>query len=199
MKSSLLSLAVGVLFLAACAPTYVRDTDVPTLDKPAMSTGLDRTDLDRLFNESLQSLMSSALPGEWQKAALSGKKPAVAVFPILNETTEHIDVQLEALLSKLETQLVGTGSVTVVSRQRQKELAEELRLQESAVFDPSQAAKMGRMLGARYYVTGKIYDSAELTKKARRVQYFLFMQALDVETSAVLWQKESALSKGLIR
>jgi penicillin-binding protein activator len=195
--SSLLIL-VSVL-ASACSPKYVRDTDVPDLDKPAMSTGLDRADLDRLFNANIQNLLNSPAMMDWQQAAKGGKKTTVAIFPIQNDTTEHIDTQLNALLSKLETQLVGTGAVRVVSRERQQKLAEELRLQESAVFDQAQASKMGRMLGAKQYVTGKIYDSAERTKKARRVQYFLFMQVVDVETSEVTWQNEASLSKGLLK
>lgn len=200
MTRTLALTAVAAVFLSGCSAKYVRDTDVPTLDKPAMSTGLDRADLDRLYNENIANLLSSPVMAEWQNAAVrTGKKPAVAIFPIVNETTEHIDTQLDALLSKLETQLVGTGALAVVSRQRQQQLAEELRLQQSGAFDAAQSAKLGRMLGAKYYVTGKIYDSAERTKGARRVQYFLFMQVIELETSLVAWQKEAALSKGLLK
>ena len=164
------------------------------------STGLDRADLERLYNENIQTLLASPVMAEWQNAAVkTGKKSVVAIFPIVNETTEHIDTQLDALLSKMETQLVGTGALSVVSRQRQQQLAEELRLQQSGAFDAAQPAKLGRMLGAKYYVTGKIYDSAERTKGARRVQYFLFMQVIELETSLVAWQKEAALSKGLLK
>jgi hypothetical protein len=31
------------------------------------------------------------------------------------------------------------------------------------------------------------------------VQYFLFMQVIELETSLVAWQKEAALSKGLLK
>lgn len=199
MKRFLSVVAVAGILTGCGGAKYVRDTDVPTLDKPAMSTGLDRADLDRLYNENVQALLNSPVMAQWQLAHASGKKPTVAIFPMVNETTEHIDTQLSALLSKLETQLVGTGSVAVVSRERQQQLADELRIQTSAAFDPAQAAKLGRMLGAKYYVTGKVYDSAERVKNARRVQYFLFMQVIELETSVVAWQKESSLSKGLLR
>ena len=50
---------VLVVWSLGCGPSYVRDTDVEGLDEDAMSTGLDRSDLDRLFGENLESLFGS--------------------------------------------------------------------------------------------------------------------------------------------
>ena len=38
-------------------------------------------------------------------------------------------------------------------------------------------------LGVRYVVTGKVFSSDERQDKERRVQYFMFIQVLEVETS----------------
>lgn len=204
-RHSLLQRALGgallasALFAVGCGgPAYVRDSDLPELDEYAMSTGLDKRDLERLFNENTKSLMASGAMQRWKDASRDGKEVTVAIFPVKNETSEHIDSQLSALLSKFETQLVNGGYVTVISRERQERLIEELRLQQSAAFDPDKAAQLGRQLGAQYFVTGKIYDSAEKSGSERRVQYFLFMQAIDVETGAVRWQNEANLTKGLV-
>ena len=48
-------------------------------------------------------------------------------------------------------------------------------------------------------VTGRIVDNAERTADARRVQYFMFMQALDVATGAIVWQNEAAITKALVQ
>ncbi|MGQ0645784.1 MAG: penicillin-binding protein activator LpoB [Elusimicrobiota bacterium] len=198
MRAFFLSLLAGSI-LAGCGPKYVRQSDVPDIDEAAMSTRLDRKDLDQLFQANIENLLGSPQMAAWQKMTAEGKKPVVAIFPIKNDTSEHIDTQLSALLSKMETRLVSTGAVSVVSHERQRQLAEEMRVQESAVFDPAQAARMGRMLGAKFFVTGKIYDNTEMSKKRRRVQYFLFMQAVETETSLVGWQNEAELTKGLVK
>jgi len=192
--------AFVALFLAACAggPSYVRDTEMKEIDEYAMSTGLDRRDLDRLFDDNAKSLLSSGIMSTWKERSHVGKLAAVAIFPIKNETTEHIDRQLDALLSKFETRLVNAGFLNVISHERQRTLVEELRLQQSAAFDPIQAARLGKQLGAHYFVTGKIYDNAERTGSERRVQYFLFMQVIDVETGAIRWQNEAKLTKALV-
>ena len=188
------------LALSACGggPAFVRGSEDPELDEYAMSTGLDKRDLEKLFDENAKSLLDSGAMRRWKDQAQGGKEPTVAIFPVVNETSEHIDSQLQALLSKFETQLVNSGYVTVISHERQRMLVDELAKQQSAAFDPDKAAQLGKQLGAQYFVTGKVYDSAEKSGDERRVQYFLFMQAVDVETGAIRWQNEANLTKGLV-
>ena len=59
-------------------------------------------------------------------------------------------------------------------------------------------AAVGRQLGVKYIVTGKVYTTDEVFKKERRVQYYLFMQVLEVETSAILFQNKAALTKAIL-
>lgn len=193
-----LALLVSTALLPACGPSYVRGSEMPELDEYAMSTGFDKRDLETLFNKNQKSLMASGAMRRWKDAARSGKELQVAIFPVKNETSEHIDSELAALLSKFETTLVNSGEVTVISRERQRGLIEELRLQQGAAFDPDKAAQLGRQLGANYFITGKIYSASEKSSDERRVQYFLFMQAIEVETGAVRWQNEANLTKGLV-
>lgn len=191
-------LATSLLTACGGGPAYVRGSEVPELDDYAMSTGLDKRDLEKLFNTNSKSLLESGAMRRWKDASRDGKEPTVAIFPVKNETSEHIDSQLSALLSKFETKLVNSGYVTVISRERQEQLIKELRLQQSAAFDPDKAAQLGKQLGAQYLITGKVYDSSEQSGRERRVQYFLFMQAIDVETGAIRWQNEANLTKGLV-
>ncbi len=192
------SLILLPFLLWSCGPSVVRGGDHPEVDEAALSTGLDKKDLMKLFNTNAESLLKSGAMKRWQSASREGKEPTVAIFPVKNETSEHIDSQLQALLSKFETQLVNSGYVTVISYERQKTLVKELKIQQSAAFDPGKAAQLGKQLGAQYFVTGKVYDSAEKSGSERRVQYFLFMQAVDVETGAIRWQNEANLTKALI-
>jgi len=47
-------------------------------------------------------------------------------------------------------------------------------------------------------VTGKVFAADERQKDERRVQYFMFIQVLDVETSAILFQFKTSVTKALI-
>ncbi len=191
---------IALTAATACGePQYVRDTEEPRLDDYTMSLRFDRKDLDRLYEENSDVMMKSAIIKQWERDAASGNPPVVAVFPINNETSEHIESQLDALLSRIETDLVNKSPVDVVSHENQPELIAEIKRQQSEVYDPSRLATYGKQLGAQYFVTGKVYDSAERVGDERRVQYFMFLQVIDVSTGAIKFQNESGLTKGLIR
>lgn len=195
----ILTFCSTLLALTACGgPAFVRGDEVPELDEYAMSTGLDKKDLEKLFKENADSLMKGGAMHRWKNAARDGNEAKIAIFPIKNETSEHVDSQLQALLSKFETTLVNSGHVTVISREMQNTLIAELRKQQGAAFNPDNSAQLGKQLGAQYFITGKVFDSAEKSGDERRAQYFLFMQAVEVETGVVRWQNEANLTKGLI-
>ena len=189
-----LSLLVG--WTLGCGPTYVRGSENPDLDNYAMSTGLDKRDLEQLFDTNIESFMGSAVVQRWKA---DPEPPVVSLFPVANETSEHIRDQLDALLSKMETKLINSGVATVVDHARQAELIAEVHRQQGGAFDETQSAEVGRQLGAKFFLTGKVYDSAERTGGERRVQYFLFMKIVEVETGVVRWQNEANVTKGLVK
>jgi len=196
----LAAIALGLPLLAACAPEVVRGgagTAKPNLDAAAMSVGLDREDINYLVAENIESLSKSRF---WNRdIETAPAPPVVAIWPIENRTTQHLDDQLLTILSSIETSLVQSGDVRVVNRMRQEELAREIGLQRSGMFDPATAQQLGKQLGAEYFVTGRITSVDEKLDKARRLQYSLFMQVLQIETGLVMWQHEATRSKEIRR
>ncbi len=201
IKPSASTLTAGVLFAlcASCAgpqPTYVRGDDVPGIDEPAMSTGLDRRDLEGLLSENMAHMTGS--PWYDEVGQQRGDRPTVAILPMENWTTEHIEPQLQALLGMVETDLVNSNRFTVIAASLRDTILEELRLQQGEEFDQTRAVQVGRQLGVHYFLTGRVVDNTERTASVRRVQYFMFMQAIDVETGAIAWQNQSELTKAII-
>lgn len=194
VSSSVLAFAVAALSVSTmgCGKEYVRGSNDPTIDNPAMSTGLDKEDIQKMLSENLNHLRNSPVMEVWRG---NRGKDTVAIFPFQNATSEHIDSQLGAALSETETWMVESGVVTVISRERQREMIAEVEGQQNAVFNPANVTKYGRQMGAKYIITGKAQAAAERTDDARRVQYFLFMQVVEVETSVVRWQHKSYVTK----
>jgi uncharacterized protein (TIGR02722 family) len=196
-----LVLTIAALSLAACSgPRAVRGgpgTDLPNLDKAAMSTGLDREDLDYLFRDNLDKMMSSRA---WASFRTAPDAPVVAIWPIRNDTTEHIENQLNTLLATVESRMVESGDVLVVSRERQREMAQEVGLQHTnAVYDPATVARLSKQVGAQYFLTGKVQAVDERADGERRVQYTLTLQLIEVETSIIRFQNTSARTKAIVR
>ena len=131
----------------------------------------------------------------WQ----SENGPAVAVMPLRNETSEHVDSALDALISDIETTLVNAGHVRVISLEQPA--ADDRRDAPPVQRTPSirrRSRNWGKQVGARYFVTGKVFTADERHEDERRVQYFMFMQVLDVETGEILFQNKTQVTKALI-
>jgi uncharacterized protein (TIGR02722 family) len=193
------SLLCGALLLGALGcggPKAVRGSDTPGLDHAAMSTGLDRRDLSQMLRENLDAMKGSRAYQQWS----AENRPPVSVLPIQNETSEHIDSALGALITEIETQLINTAPVRVISMQDQKQLMEEIQRQQHSqgAFDTAQVASWGKQLGARYVITGKVFSTDERAPNARRVQYYLFIRVVAVETGEVLFQNQAAVTKAII-
>lgn len=159
-----------------------------------MGTGLDKRDLQKLLSENMNALQSSAVVKRWENE----EQPTLSVLPFRNETSEHIEGSLDALISDVETTLINGGHVRVISIQQQQELLAEIKKQQGDGYDQGQNATWGKQLGAKYIVTGKVYTSDEVFDNERRVQYFLFMQVLEVETGQILFQNKAGLTKAII-
>lgn len=203
MRSSLClvllaGLAGGTL---GCKPKAVRGgpgTENPNLDQGAMSTTLDRVDIEYLVDENLKAMFASPFWARDVQGSPEGP-PIVAIWPIKNATDQHLDDQMLTLLSEIETQMINSGAVNVVSRERQAEMVEEAQLQNTDLYNPQTAARLGAQLGAKYYITGKITSTDERFDGERRVQYSLFLQVIEVETSMIKFQHTSERSKAIVR
>lgn len=137
-------LPVAVLgALPACGgKEVVRGAHDPSIDSHAVSTGLDKDDIQRALSETLNNLRAAPVMNEWRA---THPPPIVAIFPFQNTTSEHIDSMLAAMLSEAETWLVESGTVSVVSRERQAQMIREVEGQQNAVFNPAKIATYGRL------------------------------------------------------
>lgn len=197
--SRVLSAALGLLLLATlgCAPQAMRGgegTENPDLDRPALSVKLDREDINYLVADYLKNLEASRF---WTRVVAEADRPLVAIWPITNETSQHIDDQMTTLLSSIETALVNTGEVRVVDRSRQEALVREIGMQQGAAFNPASAQRLGEQLGVQYFFTGKISSVDEKLNKIRRIQYSLFLQVVTIETGIIEFQNEVTRSKAV--
>ena len=187
-------LTLSSLSSLGCGKEVVRGSNDPSIDNNALSTGLDKDDIQRALKETLNNLRAAPVMNEWRS---TNPPPNVAIFPIQNSTSEHIDSMLDALLGEAESWLVESGTVQVISRERQTQMIREVEGQQTAAFNPAHAAKYGKQLGAKYFITGKISGNDERSEDMRRVQYFLFLQVIDVETSAIKWQRKTYITKAI--
>jgi TolB-like protein len=110
-------------------------------------------------------------------------RPGIAVLPFTNggsyganrEDLEALQVGVQELLL---TELNASGNLRVVERSRIRLILEEQGLAEAGRVDAATAARVGRIVGARYVVTGVFIDLNGDFRMDGRI--------VDVETSEIL-------------
>jgi hypothetical protein len=191
--SFLLSLLISSLVtVSGCGGNEV--VRGPASDSAALSTGIDKDDIQRMLSENLNNLRAAPIMNDWRAR---NPKANVAVFPFQNSTTEHIDSQLDAILSEAETWLIDSQVVDVIARDRQGEMINEVKTQHTDAFDPNTVVKYGKQMGIKYALTGKVQANDERSEDMRRVQYFFFMRVIDIETGAIKWQHKAYVTKAI--
>jgi PBP1b-binding outer membrane lipoprotein LpoB len=170
----------------------VRDSQDPSIDAHAMSTGLDKDDMQRSLQKLLNNMRAARVMNQWRN---DRGEDVVAIAPFINSTSEHIDSQLDVMLADTETWLIQSSVVRVISRERQLEMIRQVESSQHPIFDPKHIPQYGKQLNAKYYITGKVGAADERTEDARRVQYFIFMQVINVETSEIEWQDKAEITK----
>jgi curli biogenesis system outer membrane secretion channel CsgG len=114
----------------------------------------------------LAVLLPAAAPAGETKET-KAKKPRIAIldFPATRNAYSHCGGwgnnagAMSDALRDLFTSAISekaNGKLRIVERERLKELRSELAFQQSDEVDPASAQKVGKLLGARYVLTGKI-------------------------------------------
>ncbi|MDX2014531.1 MAG: CsgG/HfaB family protein [Myxococcaceae bacterium] len=106
----------------------------------------------------LPALLSLALVS----GAADTDKPVIAVLYFENNSgSAELDLMRKGLADLMVTDLVAWDGVTVVERERLEAVLGELKLQKTKAFDQAKAVQVGRFLGARYLLSGKMFVQAD--------------------------------------
>ncbi len=128
----------------------------------------------------------------WQRLAISKEKAAytLAYVPLFNEML--YTVQLGGAPGQVEEQLSGTLKVALldlkdplimlVDRDNTHEILDEQQRNMQGTYDDRYVAEAGKLLGARYVLTGRVLRFDDILQKQIEVQ----IQMIDAETGRIL-------------
>ncbi|MDR1509175.1 MAG: CsgG/HfaB family protein [Synergistaceae bacterium] len=89
--------------------------------------------------------------------SVADAKPTLAVKTFENKTGEgSLDPPSGAITDMMTTELYDTGVFRLVERESIYLVAEELRLAQSGLMDTDTAPEIGKLVGAKYQMTGSI-------------------------------------------
>lgn len=105
------------------------------------------------------------------------RKPTVAILYFDYDKTDDMEVLKKGLAQMLITDLGGHPNVILVERARIQAVFDELKLTEMKKIDPATAAKVGKVLGAKYVLIGGFFAFAG--------QLQINTRLFDTETTAI--------------
>jgi TolB-like protein len=129
------------------------------------------------------TLMAFALPAMAAAQATVDARPGVAVLPFTNGGSygpgkEDMDALQVGLQSMMLTELAQNSALRIVDRGKIRDLMAEQDLGATGRVDAETAARIGKIVGARYVVTGGFVDLFG--------DFRLDSRIVDVETTEVL-------------
>ncbi len=90
--------------------------------------------------------------------AFAGGQPAVAVLYFRNQGNPELEVFRVGLAEMLASDLAGTPGVRIIERVEVQATLDELELGHSGIVDPTTAARIGKLVGARWLLMGSYFE-----------------------------------------
>ncbi len=135
----------------------------------------------------LGGMLAAPLAAQKTEKGAPDRRPGLAVFPFTNggsfgkdkEDLAPLEVGIQQMLL---TELSQNQALRIVDRSVLKQILEEQNLGTSGRVDPATAARVGKLVGARYVITGVFMDLNGHFRMDGRI--------VDVETGEVLKGQE---------
>lgn len=126
-------------------------------------------------------------------------KPILIVYPVVNETSEHISTA--GITDEIRMKLLKSGKFRFISDDQRTNIQRETSYQYEGYVDPAQRVEQGRQTGADYILSGTLRSiNKEQPKQVRlfkkeRVYYSLDLTITDLKTGEIVYADEAELAR----
>jgi uncharacterized protein (TIGR02722 family) len=110
-----------------------------------------------------------------------------------NDTDEHVNTR--TIMEKIRTKLINSGTAKFVDDQAVSDILEQLKLQQSGLFDNAAVAKVGKLVGAKLILRGTISSIRKRTERTDIIYYNITLQIVNIETGEILWTDEKEIQR----
>lgn len=110
-----------------------------------------------------------------------------------NDTDEHVNTR--TIMEKIRTGLIKNGVAVFVDDQAVSDILNQLRLQQSGLFDDRSAARVGKLVGAKIILRGTLSSIRKRTSRTDIIYYNITLQIVNIETGEILWTDEKEIQR----
>jgi penicillin-binding protein activator len=126
-------------------------------------------------------------------------KPVLIVYPVVNETSEHISTA--GITDDIRMKLLNSGKIRFINEQQRANIQMETGYQNQGYVDPALRVEQGRQLGADYILSGTLRSIKKnqpkqwrLYKK-ERIYYSLDLALTDLKTGEIVYADQAELAR----
>jgi uncharacterized protein (TIGR02722 family) len=130
---------------------------------------------------------------------VQGSKPILIVYPVVNETSEHISTG--GITDEIRMKLIQSGKFRFINERQRDNIQTETAYQNQGYVDPAMRVEQGRQLGADYILSGTLRSIKKeqpkqwrLTKK-ERIYYSLDLTMTDLKTGEIVYADQAELAR----
>lgn len=189
MKKALLACCtlLPILILQGCTNTIKYD------DKPASKTVEQELGVETLQSSTL-SMMENMLSDSKVKKITQSSRPMMAVFGMINFTSDPID--LASINSQLMNELNKSNRFRYVALDTLGQASMEWQGRLYMLFEePASAKQFADAVNADYLLIGEISNIIRTSPNTKRVYYRLTLKLLDKSKGAFIWLDQRELLK----
>ncbi len=110
-----------------------------------------------------------------------------------NETDEHVNTR--TIMEKIRTKLMNDGIARFVDDQALNDILNQLKFQQSGLFDNKTVVQVGKLVGAKYILRGAI---SSIRKRSDRIDisyYNITLQLVNIQTGEIVWTDEKEIQR----
>lgn len=126
-------------------------------------------------------------------------KPVLIVYPVVNETSEHINTA--GITDSIRMRLMQSGKIRFINENQRINIMEETDYQNQGYVDPAQRVEQGRQLGADYILSGTLRSIKKKQPKQwrlykkERIYYSLDLTMTDLKTGEIVYADQAELAR----
>jgi len=185
----MLMTGTALLILSGCM-AYTRNLD--TKADTHYDATYDFSDKNKIVDRLVTPLLTApAFPVQ--------DKPILIVYPVVNETSEHISTG--GITDAIRTKLVQSGRFRFINEGQRENIQKESAYQSQGYVDSAQRIEQGKQLGADYILSGTLRsikkeqpEQMRLYKK-ERIYYSLDLSITDLKTGEIVYADQAELAR----
>jgi uncharacterized protein (TIGR02722 family) len=126
-------------------------------------------------------------------------KPVLIVYPVVNETSEHISTS--GITDEIRMKLINSGKIRFINERQRENIMKETSYQNQGFVDPAQRVEQGRQLGADYILSGTLRSIKKKQPKQwrlykkERIYYSLDLTMTDLKTGEIVYADQAELAR----